>query len=68
MTAQAHTDAGQRTITDRHHQLNCHNLKQLVLTCDFEAKIGFALGLGSKTSYRVVELQNPTHLVVDVKN
>ena len=67
-TAQAHTDAGQPTITDRDRHLNCHNLKQLVLTCDFEAKVGFALGLGSKMPYRVVELQNPTRLVVDVKN
>jgi hypothetical protein len=40
-TAQAHTDAGQPTITDRDRHLNCPNLKQLVLTCDFEAKVGF---------------------------
>jgi hypothetical protein len=67
-TAQAHTDAGQPTITDRDRHLNCPNLKQLVLTCDFEAKVGFVLGLNSKKPYRVVELQNPTRLVIDVKN
>jgi hypothetical protein len=67
-TAQAHTDAGQPTITDRDRHLNCRNLKQLVLTCDFEAKVGFVLGLDSKKPYRVVELQNPTRLVIDVKN
>jgi hypothetical protein len=67
-TAQAHTDAGQPTITDRNRHLNCRNLKQLVLTCDFEAKVGFVLGLDSKKPYRVVELQNPTRLVIDVKN
>ena len=67
-TAQAHTDAGQPTITDRNRHLNCPNLKQLVLTCDFEAKVGFVLGLSSKKAYRVVELQNPTRLVIDVKN
>jgi hypothetical protein len=67
-TAQAHTDAGQPTIADRDRHLNCQNLKQLVLTCDFEAKVGFVFGLDSKKPYRVIELQNPTRLVVDVKN
>ena len=67
-TAQAHTDAGQPTLTERDRQLNCQNLKQLVLTCDFEAKVGFVLGLNSRKPYRVVELQNPTRLVIDVKN
>jgi hypothetical protein len=38
------------------------------LTCDFEAKVGFVLGLNSKKPYRVVELQNPTRLIIDVKN
>jgi hypothetical protein len=67
-TAQAHNDAGQSTIPDRDRHLNCPNLKQLVLTCDFEAKVGFVFGLDSKKPYRVVELQNPTRLVIDVKN
>ena len=55
-TAQAHTDTGQPTITDRDRHLNCQNLKQLVLTCDFEAKVGFVLGLNTKKPYRLVEL------------
>jgi hypothetical protein len=67
-TAQAHSDAGQPTIADRDRHLTCRNLKQLVLTCDFEGKVGFVLGLDSKKPYRVVELQNPTRLVIDVKN
>ncbi|HEX9424016.1 MAG TPA: hypothetical protein VF899_12300 [Pyrinomonadaceae bacterium] len=67
-TAEAHTDAGQPTITDRDRHLNCPNLKQLVLTCDFEAKVGFVFGLNAKKPYRVVELENPTRLVIDVKN
>ncbi len=67
-TAQAHTEAGQPTITERDRHLNCRNLKQLVLTCDFEGKVGFVIGLDSKKPYRVVELQNPTRLVIDVRN
>jgi hypothetical protein len=67
-TAQAHTDAGQPTITDHDRHLDCRNVKQLVLTCDFEAKVGFVIGLNAKKPYRIVELQNPTRLVIDVKN
>lgn len=67
-TTQAHTDAGQPTITDRDRHLNCPNLQHVVLTCDFEAKVGFVFGLNSKKPYRVVELQNPTRLVIDVKH
>lgn len=66
--AQAHTEGGQPTITDRNRHLDCGNLKQLVVTCDFEAKVGFVFGLNSKKSYRVIELQNPTRLVIDIKN
>ena len=66
--AQAHTDGGQPTITDRNRHLDCTNLKQLVVTCDFESDVEFVLGLSAKKPYRVVELQNPTRLVIDIKN
>jgi len=66
--AQAHTDAGQPTITERNRHLNCPNLKQFVLPCDFEADVQLVFGLNAKKPYRVVELQNPTRLVIDVKN
>jgi hypothetical protein len=66
--AQAHTEEGQPTITDRNRPLNCPNLRQLVQTCDFEGKVNFVFGLNSRKPYRVVELQNPTRLVINVKN
>jgi hypothetical protein len=67
-TAQAHTDAGQATITDRNRRLQCPNLRQLVVTCDFEGKVEIVLGLNSKRPYRAVELLNDSKLVVDVKH
>ncbi|MEP6698825.1 MAG: hypothetical protein ABJB09_03765 [Verrucomicrobiota bacterium] len=66
--AQAHTDAGQPTITDRNRHLYCPNLKHFVLPCDFESDVQLVFGLNAKKSYRVVELQNPTRLVIDVKH
>ena len=66
--AQAHTEAGQSTVSPRDRRLNCPNLRQLVTTCDFEAKVEFVAGLDAKRPYCVVELQNPTRLVIDIKH
>ena len=67
-TAQAHTEAGQATITNRNRRLNCPNLRQLVVTCDFEGKVEVVLGLNAKRPYRAVELLNDSKLVIDVKH
>jgi hypothetical protein len=67
-TSQAHTDAGKPTITNRNRKLNCPNLRQLVVTCDFEGEVEVVLGLNSKKPYRVVELLNDSKLVIDVKH
>lgn len=67
-TAQAHTEAGQATITNRNRRLHCPNLKQLVVTCDFEGTVEFVLGLNARRPYRVVELLNDSKLVIDVKH
>ena len=55
------------TIRDRNRTLTLPNLRQLVLTCDFEAQVEWVLGLRSPNRYRVLELTNPTRLVVDVR-
>ncbi len=67
-TAQAHTEAGQPTITNRDQHLNYPNLKHLVVICDFEGKVQIVLGLKAKTPYRAVELLNDSKLVIDVKH
>lgn len=67
-TTQAHTEAGQATATPRNRLLNLPNLKQLVVTCDFEGKVEVALGLNIKRPYRAVELLNDSKLVIDVKH
>ena len=56
------------TVQDRNRRPNLTNLRQLVLTCDFEAQVAWVLGLGSPNPYRVMELENPARLVVDVRH
>ena len=66
--AQAHTDAGQPTIAQTNRTVNLPNLRQLVQTCDFEGHVTWVLGVGNPKRFRVVELTNPSRIVVDVKH
>ena len=56
------------TVTERNRALSHPNLRQLVLTCDFEAQVEWVLGVGSPMRYRVMELSAPARLVVDVRH
>ena len=56
------------TVTERNRVLTLPNLRQIVLTCDFEAQVEWVLGVGSPTHYRVMELARPSRLVVDVRH
>ena len=65
--AQAHTEAGQPTITPREQRFTFPILKEIEFVCDFEAEVAAALGVASPNPYRVLELQNPSRLVIDIK-
>ena len=66
--ANAHTEAGEPTIKDRTRSPNLTNVKDLKLICDFEAEVEWVLGVSSPNKYRLLELKNPTRLVVDIKH
>lgn len=64
--ARAHTEAGEATITERDMRPGLPVVKQLRVTCDFEAYVTWVLGVGSPNRYRVMELHDPLRLVVDI--
>jgi hypothetical protein len=66
--ANAHTDAGEQTIKDRTRSPNHTVVKDLKLTCDFEAEVEWVMGVSAPNKYRVLELKNPTRLVVDINH
>jgi hypothetical protein len=66
--AQAHTPEGDATIKDRDRSPNLPIVKDLKITCDFEAEVTWVMGVASPNRYRVLELQNPTRLAVDIKH
>ena len=66
--AQAHAPEGGATIKDRSRSPNLPVIKDLKLTCDFEAEVEWVMGVSSPNKYRVLELKSPTRLVIDVKH
>ncbi len=66
--AVAHTDAGAPTITDRARILGLPVLRELKLTCDFEAYVTWAAGLSTPNPYRAFTLGSPARIVVDVRH
>ena len=66
--ANAHSEeGGVTTYPERERTLSLPVMRELKLTCDFEADVQWVLGLASQKRYRVVELLNPARLVVDIK-
>lgn len=65
--AQAHENA-QVTVAERERKPALPVLEELELTCDFEADVTWVLGVRKPNKYRVLELQGPTRLVVDVQH
>ncbi|HEX8385007.1 MAG TPA: hypothetical protein VF576_02430 [Rubricoccaceae bacterium] len=66
--AQAHTDAGAPTVTERRVAPRLSALREWAVTCDFEADVSVVLGLASPAGYRSAVLRDPLRLVVDVRH
>lgn len=66
--SQAHDENGKPTIKGREQTPKHKTIKELKLTCDFEADVTSVLGVASPNKYRVLELNNPTRLAIDIKH
>jgi hypothetical protein len=65
--AQAH-EGGTLTVTERERKSALPVIQELELTCDFEGEVTWVLGNAKPNKYRVMELREPTRLVVDVQH
>ena len=66
---QAHVQSGgamRPTLVDRDRRPDQPLLKQLTLVCDFEGEVDVVLGVAARLPYRVLELDMPTRLVIDL--
>ena len=65
--AQAH-EGGTVTVAERERKPALPVIQELKLTCDFEGEVTWVLGNASPKKFRVMELREPTRLVVDVQH
>jgi hypothetical protein len=68
LDSRAHDETGESTIVRDVRAPGLPNLKEVRLTCDFEAAVEWVLGVADPGSYRVLEARDPTRLVVDVRH
>ena len=66
--AVAHTEEGRPTMAERRSAPGLPVVLELVQTCDFEAVVTWALAARSPERFRVVRLDQPTRIVVDVRH
>jgi hypothetical protein len=66
--ANAHTPSGAPTIAKRNQTVELEVVKELEQTCDFEAVVVWVVGVKRPNRYRVLTLDDPLRLVVDVKH
>ena len=66
--ARGHNDQGQATVAERELKPKLPVIQELERTCDFEGEVTWVLGNKKPNKYRVMELREPTRLVVDVQH
>lgn len=65
--AQAHDEKGAVTVKSLEWRPKLRTVEEIQLTCDFEADVTWVLGLDQKREYKVLELNGPPRVVVDVQ-
>jgi hypothetical protein len=66
--ARAHDDQGRVTLEERSFRSALPVILEARLICDFEAHVEWAVGTTSPAPFRVLELADPTRLVIDFRH
>jgi hypothetical protein len=67
--ARAHEFFGETargTVGDRNRTVQMGVVRQLTVTCDFEAQVEWVVGVASPNRYEIREMEDPARLVIDV--
>jgi hypothetical protein len=64
--AAAHDSGGNATVSSNDIMANLQSIKEAKPSCDFEGVVAWVVGTVFRP-YRVVELQNPTRLAIDIQ-
>lgn len=66
--ANAHDEQGRATVTTRDLPVSLPVILRVRSTCDFEAIVTWVAGVGAPNRFRVLELDAPGRIVVDVRH
>lgn len=67
--ANAHNESGQPTVREQEYRLPSYlALREIKRTCDFEGTVTYVVGVAARNKFRVLELKDPSRLVIDVRN
>jgi hypothetical protein len=64
----AHTEEGTSTLADRARMIHGPAIREAVLTCDFEGRVTWGVGLDHSSSYRVLQDTAAARLAIDVRH
>lgn len=65
-TAQAHDDAGNSTVAEMEIMPGLDSIVEIQQTGDFEGYVTWVLGLPEELDFRVIDLEDPTRVAVDI--
>ncbi|MCY1030450.1 hypothetical protein OV207_03200 [Corallococcus sp. BB11-1] len=66
--AQLHNEQGQATVAQRTFKPALPSVLELARVCAFEGEVTWVLGTTRRAPFRVLELRDPTRLVLDVQH
>lgn len=66
--ANAHTEEGQPTVSEREVWPRLPVIREIERTCDFEAVVTYVVGAASPNRYRVFELGGPPRVIIDIEH
>jgi hypothetical protein len=66
--AQAHDEDGRASMPAREQRPSLPIVRELELTCDFEAVVSAVVGVSRPNRYRLMPLADPPRLVVDIRH
>ena len=64
--ARAHDEGGNPTVIDRTQAPALPAVRRMIMICDFEGQVTWALGVDGVAPYRVLELAQPSRLILDI--
>jgi hypothetical protein len=65
--ARAHTEAGGTTVTTLQRKVRLPVVREIRATCDFEGEVTWVIGLAARKEFKVMELEAPARLVIDIE-